>query len=235
MVEDAIVRPDKRPEVDVADLQRKAKQAKLELARALQVPVPNDGFEEDNGPEKSQDIDIDSSGKATPAHEEGDEVHEDDSAPPRQEDDDDLSVEEAVKGRWKSAKGECRIFSDSVTHRLTFEEKMPDGVRLHGWLDDRQEEVSEGATACWVATLHVLDQDECPWYGPSFGEEPEALGEVRVELMPGRKLRTSIWIADEDEDWQPHVHFSLRPDDEVDEAAVAAQQAAFRGAFVFGQ
>ena len=40
--------------------------------------------------------------------------------------------------------------------------------------------------------LHWLAADELPWYGPSFGEEPEALGEIKVELLPGRRMRTTL-------------------------------------------
>ncbi|CAE8643364.1 unnamed protein product, partial [Polarella glacialis] len=88
--------------------------------------------------------------------------------------------------------------------------------------------------ACWEATLRFLDQDEQPWYGPSFGEEHEALGEIRVQLFPGGRLETSIKIDEEDEEWQPAVAFRRRTEEEEKASANAVQAAATSGAFVFG-
>eukprot|EP00931_Biecheleriopsis_adriatica_P043824 TRINITY_DN25042_c0_g1_i1.p1 TRINITY_DN25042_c0_g1~~TRINITY_DN25042_c0_g1_i1.p1 ORF type:complete len:210 (-),score=58.02 TRINITY_DN25042_c0_g1_i1:31-660(-) len=198
---------DKRPEPIIADLQREAKRAKSELTRAAQVPVPDDAEEQP----------ADECQEANASDFVGEEM------PPTQ----------AIQGRWKSGKGSCSIFEDSMTNRLTYEEPLDDS-RLHGWLEWREDELQEGAIACWVAVLHLLGEDELPWYGPSFGPEPEALGEIRVELLPGRKMQTSIWIEEEDEDWQSPTSFTRRPDGELEEAAAAAEQAAAGGAFVFG-
>eukprot|EP00435_Cladocopium_sp_Y103_P071604 s649_g37.t4 len=147
----------------------------------------------------------------------------------------DQDAFEAIQGLWRSSKGECAIFTDQRTNRLTYEESLSDqDARLHGWLEPEDEQAGEGVLACWVAVLHLLDEDEMPWYGPSFGEEPEALGQIKVELLPGMKMQTSIRIEDEDEDWQSPTFFSRRTEEEIQAAAAAAQLAAAGGAFVFG-
>ncbi|CAE7457327.1 UVR8, partial [Symbiodinium sp. CCMP2456] len=106
---------------------------------------------------------------------------------------------------------------------------------LHGWLElSEGGDASEGSVACWIATLHLLEEDELPWYGPSFGEEPEALGQIKVELLPGRRLQTSIRIEDEDDDWQSPTPFRRRATEEIAASTAAAENAAAGGAFVFG-
>jgi len=122
------------------------------------------------------------------------------------------SVEEAVRGTWVSYKGECRIFEDHITSRLAYEELLQDGdgQRLHGWL------VQKGSQAEGVfqASLSILEEDEGVWYGPSFGEQPEAVGDIQVRLL--RKgsgppeLETRIRVKEEDSEWQEPVTFCLK-------------------------
>ncbi|CAE7368355.1 UVR8 [Symbiodinium natans] len=206
----AEISKDTRPrEPRVEELQREAKRAKSEWDRAKQVPVPDEG-----------DEDLEDA----PAEEGDSQAADLEGMPPLQ----------AVQGSWLSARGECAIFTDPRTNRLTYEEHLADDQsRLHGWLEP-SEEASEGSIACWIATLHLLEEDELPWYGPSFGEEPEALGQVKVELFPGRRLQTSIRIEDEDDDWQSPTPFRRRASEEIAASAAAAESAAAGGAFVFG-
>ena len=158
-----------------------------------------------------------------------------DSLPDASPDLDDFDSFEAIQGFWRSSKGECAIFTDQRTNRLTYEESLSEqDARLHGWLEPDDDQAGEGALACWVAVLHLLGEDELPWYGPSFGEEPEALGQIKVELLPGSKMRTSIRIEDEDDDWQSPTCFTRRTEEELQAQAQAAQLAAAGGAFVFG-
>ncbi|CAK9023145.1 unnamed protein product [Durusdinium trenchii] len=103
------------------------------------------------------------------------------------------SLDCTYEGSWRSAKGECAIFTDPRINRLTYEESLSDqDARLHGWLEPYEDEQGDGVIACWVAVLHLLGEDELPWYGPSFGEEPEALGQIKVELLPGQKMQTQL-------------------------------------------
>lgn len=121
--------------------------------------------------------------------------------------------EEAIHGHWVSPKGECKIGFDSMTRRLNYEEFLDGGGRLHGWL------VQEGNDLCWQSALWILDEDQLPWYGPSFGEEPERVGDIMVRLLPGPpvRLQTQIRVMDEDTDWQAPVTFAqLGPGESVD-------------------
>mmetsp|Transcript_68236 Transcript_68236/g.172644 ORF Transcript_68236/g.172644 Transcript_68236/m.172644 type:complete len:95 (+) Transcript_68236:57-341(+) len=54
------------------------------------------------------------------------------------------SADEALHGAWDSGKGKCRIGKDPITARLTYEEPLEDGERLHGWLDP-----VAGETSVW--------------------------------------------------------------------------------------
>mmetsp|Transcript_7448 Transcript_7448/g.20111 ORF Transcript_7448/g.20111 Transcript_7448/m.20111 type:complete len:180 (-) Transcript_7448:95-634(-) len=110
----------------------------------------------------------------------------------------------SVIGNWKSAKGGCRVFEDHITSRLSYEEPIGDGSRLHGWLVKRDDE------QIWESSLSVLEEGERPWYGPSFGEEPESVGDIRVRLT-GKGVETQIRVDGEDNDWQPPVCFRRKP------------------------
>jgi len=240
---------DRRPEIDAADLLRCAKQAKVELKLACEVPVPSCDCDLDleeaaeEGDEEAADAEI--AAVATEHEDEEQVVAPSDAAvvPPEAveaaapagpafscgdpppppaalaapaEDasggGSGSSIEEAVRGTWVSYKGECRIFEDHITSRLAYEELLNDGdgQRLHGWL------VRKGSEAEGVleASLSVLDEDEGVWYGPSFGEEPESVGDIQVRLL--RKglgppeLETRIRVEEEDSDWQPPVMFRLK-------------------------
>merc|ERR1719174_2037694 len=177
-------RKDRLPGINTRELRRFAEYAKTQLEQIEQASVPN------------EDLDIRLLTVAeAPAN----------SAPIVIEDEgDSSSTEEAIHGQWKSSGGECRIFLDSMTRRLAYEELLGDGSRLHGWL------VRKGSELCWQSTLWILDEDQTPWYGPSFGEEPDRVGDILVRLLPGRpvKIQTQIRVADEDNDWQPPVTFS---------------------------
>merc|ERR1719310_1440358 len=90
-------------------------------------------------------------------------------------------VEPSIFGDWKSDKGECRIFVDHITHRMSYEECFGDcDDRLHGWLEPR-----EGEKDSYQAELMILEDGICPWYGPSYGEKPEVVGDIRVRLVHG--------------------------------------------------
>mmetsp|Transcript_2941 Transcript_2941/g.8576 ORF Transcript_2941/g.8576 Transcript_2941/m.8576 type:complete len:179 (-) Transcript_2941:22-558(-) len=109
--------------------------------------------------------------------------------------------DESVCGVWASEKGESRIFRDHRTNRLSFEELVDDSGYLHGWLDKS----SDG----WDATLAFYYVDEEPWYGPSCGEEPEYMGDIRVRLLSETMIETQIKFAD-DTEWQPPVVMTLQ-------------------------
>eukprot|EP00927_Polykrikos_kofoidii_P079424 TRINITY_DN76209_c0_g1_i1.p1 TRINITY_DN76209_c0_g1~~TRINITY_DN76209_c0_g1_i1.p1 ORF type:complete len:288 (-),score=61.34 TRINITY_DN76209_c0_g1_i1:172-1035(-) len=105
-----------------------------------------------------------------------------------------------VVGDWVSEGGTCRVSEDTMTKRLYYEEPTGDGSRILGWLDNP---VEEDGNVAWEAVLSLLEEGARPWYGPSFGEPPEPLGDIRVLLMPGEPatMETKIRILGEDEDW----------------------------------
>ena len=92
--------------------------------------------------------------------------------------------DEYVCGKWVSKKGECSIFRDCNTNRLSFEELVDDSGYLHGWLD----RTSDG----WQAKLACYDMDEEPWHSPSCGEEPEYVGDIHVRLVSETAIETQI-------------------------------------------
>lgn len=82
-----------------------------------------------------------------------------------------------IQGLWESESGPVNINKDAITGQLSYVEFIRDGDEfLHGWL---QPVVGEGCSS-WRAELMLLEKDEQPWYGPSFGEKPETVGEVMV-------------------------------------------------------
>lgn len=189
---------DRRPrKLDGAELTRQAKRAKADLERACLVPVP-DGDADDLAEGAAGDLDltapsaVEASAPPTGAFADGD-------------------AEEAICGKWVSGNGECAIFEDQMTGRLCYEEMIDGGDQLlHGWLIRRSDE-----DTCWQATLMIQEPDQLPWYGPSFGEAPEAVGDIQVRLLPGAKrtLETRIRVAEEDTNWQPPVTFTPKPDE----------------------
>lgn len=118
-----------------------------------------------------------------------------------------------VCGDWVSCKGECRVFLDHMTSKLSYEEVISDdGDRLHGFLEPVEAPAAEGSAAellCWRADLVVLEDGQMAWYGPSFGEKPETVGDVQVLLRLGDspRLETRIRVEGEDTDWQEPVKF----------------------------
>lgn len=109
-----------------------------------------------------------------------------------------------VRGFWASEAGEFRIFDDSITGQLSFEELIGDGSeKLLGRLED----IGKGADGCqrWKAELMILEADEAPWYGPSSGPKPEVVGDIMVTLRlkedgsPELETRTK---TEEDDEWQ---------------------------------
>merc|ERR1719215_2361378 len=86
----------------------------------------------------------------------------------------------------------------------------------------------------YEADVWILAEGDLAWYGPSFGEPPEVVGQVEVKLTDGSpaKLQTRIRIRDEEadeeeeaEDWSDPVDFQRRA------AEVDTKSA---GMFVFG-
>mmetsp|Transcript_30810 Transcript_30810/g.70661 ORF Transcript_30810/g.70661 Transcript_30810/m.70661 type:complete len:178 (-) Transcript_30810:68-601(-) len=113
---------------------------------------------------------------------------------------------EALHGSWASEKGKCTIGKDPVTARLCYMEDLEDGERLHGWLD-----VADADKLLWQGSLALLKSGQRPWYGPSFGEAPEVVGDIRVRLIPGNpaKMESQIRMAEEGADWEDPTSFSL--------------------------
>lgn len=226
---------DRRPVLDAAELRRDAKRAKAELQRACEVPIPDAAdVDEDLAPQGSMD---DGAAAGTSKAQEPAAAGE---APDRPQAEAAKApvghAEEAVVGEWISDKGECFIGEDRITSRLAFEEPLGDGSRVHGWLVKQEPGTTadDGSLACWQATLTLLDEGQGPWYGPSFGQEPEALGDIQVRLLVSGGLQTRIRVADEDTDWQPPVTFRRRPPGSAEAAAVVAELAARGDTFVFG-
>merc|ERR1712032_1428847 len=119
------------------------------------------------------------------------------------------TLEGTLCGTWISEKGEFSIFEDHMTSRLSYEELLGDGSdRLHGWLVKQSED-----EARWLGKLAILEDGERPWYGPSFGEEPDVIGHIQVRFMPGSpdKVETQIRVEEEDVDWQPPVVCRRKP------------------------
>mmetsp|Transcript_11516 Transcript_11516/g.26704 ORF Transcript_11516/g.26704 Transcript_11516/m.26704 type:complete len:191 (-) Transcript_11516:63-635(-) len=125
------------------------------------------------------------------------------------------SKSEALHGSWASEKGKCTIGKDPVTARLCYMEDLQDGERLHGWLD-----MVDEATLLWQGSLALLKSGQRPWYGPSFGEAPEIVGDIRVKLLPGAegsgpKMESQIRMAEEGATWEEPTTFSLEAGVEV--------------------
>jgi len=165
--------PEQEP--NVAELKRQAAHATAILKRACEVPVPADG--DDEVPEQAPTNGALTNGEHASV---------------------DIASEQALHGFWMAKSGECRVFLDNKTRRLSYEEELKDGCRLHGWLERQGEEL------CWQSALWLLEPDDEPWYGPSCGEEPERVGRIMVRLLPGppRRMTSQIMVTDEDEDWQ---------------------------------
>ncbi|CAE8587555.1 unnamed protein product [Polarella glacialis] len=115
-------------------------------------------------------------------------------------------------GFWMSDAGQCHIFEDTITCQLTYEELLGDGSeRLHGRLKAVPAEEGAGDSTNWQAELMILEEDEGPWYGPSCGEKPDVVGEIKVTLRELSKgvlqLETRVKTED-DKDWAAPVLFS---------------------------
>uniref|UniRef100_A0A7S4RTM7 Uncharacterized protein n=1 Tax=Alexandrium monilatum TaxID=311494 RepID=A0A7S4RTM7_9DINO len=122
-------------------------------------------------------------------------------------------------GNWASDAGKCRIFKDPITSRLAYEEPLAEGRRLHGWLNPVQ-----GEEPLWRGSLALLEAGRPPWYGPSFGPEPEMVGSIQVRHLPGGEgedaaMETQIRVAEEDTDWQSPVRFRKESGGEPEAAA----------------
>jgi len=109
-----------------------------------------------------------------------------------------------IRGFWASKGGEFRIFDDSITAQLSYEELIGDGSeRLLGRLED----IGKAADGCqrWKAELLILEADEAPWYGPSSGPKPDVVGDIMVTLRLTEdgtpEVETRI-KTEEDDDWQ---------------------------------
>eukprot|EP00930_Biecheleria_cincta_P092051 TRINITY_DN81819_c0_g1_i1.p1 TRINITY_DN81819_c0_g1~~TRINITY_DN81819_c0_g1_i1.p1 ORF type:complete len:147 (-),score=31.20 TRINITY_DN81819_c0_g1_i1:139-579(-) len=123
------------------------------------------------------------------------------------------------RGFWLSENGQCHIFNDKITNRLSYEELIGDGSeRLHGFFDEVEASANSGYS--WSAPLCILEEGEKPWYGPSCGEKPEFVGSIRLRLVPAAEgklgsefIETQIHTEGED-DWQASVTWKRAPDEE---------------------
>lgn len=228
---------DRRPLLDAAELIRQAKRAKAELQRASGVPVPESDVDQnsvrgdvvEDGYIGLED-EVVASAVTQSETEEAVELDDGDAT--------GQSVDDVVRGDWVSESGECHIFEDRMTRRLSYEERFDDGGRLHGWLVRIPVEEMEAAdvrdgVASWQATLWLLNDHQGPWYGPSFGEEPESVGDIQVRIRPGNviALESQIRVKAEDgeyDDWQSTVTWRKK------KRTVLPPDAATNGLFVFG-
>mmetsp|Transcript_57650 Transcript_57650/g.115483 ORF Transcript_57650/g.115483 Transcript_57650/m.115483 type:complete len:234 (-) Transcript_57650:63-764(-) len=196
------------PELDVAELRSRAESAEAALARACEVPVPESDVDQN-----SVRGDVADDSVAWPAEEDLAQAYARLAAEDALEaaaEDEHQEPTVAVIGDWVSAKGECCVFEDHRTHKLSYEEFLDNGCRLHGFLTKLNGFREDGIAMAWEASLAILDQDEDPWYGPSFGEPPEPVGDIQVRLRSNSVLETRIRVAGEDDDWQPPSIFRKR-------------------------
>mmetsp|Transcript_13008 Transcript_13008/g.40206 ORF Transcript_13008/g.40206 Transcript_13008/m.40206 type:complete len:219 (+) Transcript_13008:54-710(+) len=203
----------REPGLDAAELRSQAGDVEAALQRACQVPVP--------------ESDVDQSSVRGDTEGEGTAGAEEDEAVPEVEHKEPFL---AVRGQWVSAKGECYVFEDHRTSRLTYEESLDNGCRLHGFLTKLEGIREDGVAMAWQAELAILDEEENPWYGPSFGEPPEPVGDIQVRYRPGLacQLETRIRVAGEDDDWQAPLTLRRRKKTPAPVADGA------EGVFVFG-
>lgn len=141
-----------------------------------------------------------------------------------------MAEQEALHGAWRSEKGNCRLYKDPAHGRLSYEEPLKDGQCLHGWLDAVE---GDGEKLLWEGTLAVLEQGQGPWCGPPSGSAPEAVGSIRVRLLPGggcgeKAMETQIKVLDEDDDWQSPTEFRFDSTDGL-RAAAGYQVRSFLG------
>lgn len=63
----------------------------------------------------------------------------------------------------------------------------------------------------------ILEEGKAPWYGPSFGPEPETVGSIQVRHLSGEKpgMETQIKVCNQDTEWQPPVKFELDADQDT--------------------
>lgn len=231
-----VLAKERRPELDPVALRREVEGAKAELHRAAAVPVPDwddEGLDDGGGQEEalfSNEPPTSGSTAAsasTQAYQNGvpgEEQEEEEVVAPNgygsgaegpQVGETLLAREDEVCGTWISQKGECHIFEDHMTSQLSFEEALPDGSgRLHGFLLKQEDPEGEAAGfRCWQAEIALLEEGERPWYGPSFGEKPEPVGDIQVRFSRGSPptLETRIRVAEEETDWEAPVTFRRRP------------------------
>mmetsp|Transcript_147200 Transcript_147200/g.274179 ORF Transcript_147200/g.274179 Transcript_147200/m.274179 type:complete len:234 (+) Transcript_147200:55-756(+) len=190
-----VVLQDSCPSVDVAELKAQASQARAQLEIASKVPVP--AHDDDDllaTPSKSEVAD------SAPAN--GDAAASAGEVKSAADTATTAVSEEDVRGVWATETGKATIFLDQMTNRLSYEEEI-EGGRLHGWL------VKQGAELLWHSSLWILEEDQQPWYGPSCGEEPERIGEIRVKLHAGPPLSLETQIRDEEQvEWEVPVIWS---------------------------
>uniref|UniRef100_A0A7S1M5M7 Uncharacterized protein n=1 Tax=Alexandrium catenella TaxID=2925 RepID=A0A7S1M5M7_ALECA len=226
------------PELDLAELRRRASEVEAVLRLACQVPVPESDVDQDSV--RSDAADEATAGLEDEAGQQGrgrltllgDQVRslvgmlQPEQAITREQAEAAQSVAEgmsaslaelreaqadeenpdpcvAVLGQWVCDKGDCSLFQDHRTNRLTYEEPLGNGSRLHGFLTKLNGFREEGVAMAWEADLSILDEDEDPWYGPSCGEQPESVGDIQVRYRVGSRLETRIRVDGEDDDWQP--------------------------------
>mmetsp|Transcript_20178 Transcript_20178/g.36555 ORF Transcript_20178/g.36555 Transcript_20178/m.36555 type:complete len:219 (-) Transcript_20178:59-715(-) len=179
------VRTTPLPEFDLSLLERSADKARVGLLKAAATPFRADAAKADKPA---------AADKAT--EESTQEVEE------------AGGDEQQILGRWRAESGECEILFDVMCGRLSYEERLGE-IKLQGWLN-QYIEASDPLGPAWHADLHILEEDEDPWYGPGCGLEPEHAGDIQVRLHAGppRSLETRIRHAGE-EDWLPPTTWTL--------------------------
>eukprot|EP00928_Gymnodinium_smaydae_P049135 TRINITY_DN32948_c0_g1_i1.p1 TRINITY_DN32948_c0_g1~~TRINITY_DN32948_c0_g1_i1.p1 ORF type:complete len:499 (-),score=87.27 TRINITY_DN32948_c0_g1_i1:246-1700(-) len=107
-----------------------------------------------------------------------------------------------LKGLWTSENGEINIFEDKMTGQLIYTEFIGDGSDcIRGHLKPDGEDT-------WSGELMLLEEGQEPWYGPSCGEKPETVGEVRIRLLLATdSMQLELCIKATDEDWAAPVLF----------------------------
>merc|ERR1740121_1817505 len=133
-----------------------------------------------------------------------------------------IGIEEKIidhRGFWLSDGGQCHIFNDKITSRLSYEELIGDGSeRLHGFFSEEQD-LAANSGYTWLAPLCIIEDGEDPWYGPSCGVEPESIGEIRLKFIPagegklGSEIIETQIKTEEDGEWQTAVCWKRAPED----------------------
>jgi hypothetical protein len=112
-----------------------------------------------------------------------------------------------ICGIWDSVVGEGRISWDHYTFWHSWEQRMSDTERLHGFLvpmdvSDELEFEWDVAPLCWQSMLTTLDEGQDPWREPPSAGISEIIEAVlQLTLRPGDRLVLEIrMLSDGDSD-----------------------------------